>query len=109
MPHILSATLMRVCIWSALSIAMLGISASAQQPIGIFDGETEVGHARHGTTVYERERQTYMVSGSGRNMWNDRDDFHFVWKRATGNFILTTRARFLGKGVESHRKIGWTI
>jgi Tol biopolymer transport system component len=42
-------------------------------------------------------------------MWNDRDDFHFVWKRMTGNFILSTRARFLGKGVDAHRKIGWTI
>jgi hypothetical protein len=42
-------------------------------------------------------------------MWNDRDDFHFVWKRMTGNFILSTRARFIGAGVEAHRKIGWTI
>jgi sugar lactone lactonase YvrE len=27
----------------------------------------------------------------------------------TGNFILSTRARFLGAGVEPHRKLGWTI
>ncbi|MFL5479184.1 MAG: TolB family protein, partial [Gemmatimonadaceae bacterium] len=48
-------------------------------------------------------------AGSGQNMWGDHDDFHFVWKRMTGNFILSTRARFSGKGVEAHRKIGWTI
>jgi tricorn protease-like protein len=42
-------------------------------------------------------------------MWGDHDDFHFVWKRMTGNFILSTRARFVGKGVEAHRKIGWII
>jgi len=42
-------------------------------------------------------------------MWNDHDDFHFVWKRMTGNFILSTRARFIGTGVEAHRKLGWTI
>src|SRR5207237_1259522 len=36
-------------------------------------------------------------------------DFHFVWKRMTGNFILSTRARFIGRGVEAHRKVGWTI
>ena len=42
-------------------------------------------------------------------MWGDRDDFHFVWKRMTGNFILSTRARFIGTGVDPHRKIGWTI
>jgi Tol biopolymer transport system component len=42
-------------------------------------------------------------------MWGERDDFHFVWKRMAGNFILSTRARFTGKGVEAHRKVGWTI
>jgi Tol biopolymer transport system component len=42
-------------------------------------------------------------------MWGERDDFHFVWKRMSGNFILSTRARFASKGVEAHRKIGWTI
>jgi len=30
-------------------------------------------------------------------MWGSRDDFHFVWKRMTGNFILSTRARFIGR------------
>src|SRR2546421_1844159 len=42
-------------------------------------------------------------------MWGSRDDFHFVWKRISGNFVLSTRARFIGAGVEEHRKIGWTI
>src|SRR5689334_12853851 len=42
-------------------------------------------------------------------MWETRDDFHFVWRRISGNFILATRARFIGAGVEQHRKIGWTI
>jgi len=42
-------------------------------------------------------------------MWGSRDDFHFVWKRISGNFILSTRARFVGAGMEEHRKIGWTI
>lgn len=42
-------------------------------------------------------------------MWGDHDDFHFVWKRMTGNFILSARAGFVGAGVEPHRKMGWTI
>src|SRR5205823_1698475 len=53
--------------------------------------------------------QEYLVAGSGQNLWNDRDDFHFLWKRVAGNFILSTRARFIGPGVEAHRKVGWTI
>jgi Tol biopolymer transport system component len=42
-------------------------------------------------------------------MWASRDDFSFAWKRLSGNFILSTRARFIDPGVEEHRKIGWTI
>ena len=81
----------------------------AQSPLGVFDGQTDVGRARPGSATYDSAAQTYLIAGSGQNMWAGRDDFHFVWKRLTGNFILSTRARFVGKGVEAHRKIGWTI
>jgi len=48
------------------------------------------------------------VAGSGQNMWGDHDDFHFVWKRMTGNFILSTRARFIGaiEPIEHIRQVG---
>jgi TolB protein len=93
-----------------LSLAFLGDVADAQNPLGIFDAQTEVGRARgSGSASYDPQRQAYLVAGSGQNMWNDRDDFHFVWKRMTGNFILSARARFIGRGVGAHRKLGWTI
>src|ERR1044071_6759270 len=87
-----------------LSPAVLGAQAS----VGIFAAHTNVGRAS-GSASYEPRQQTYQVAGSGQNMWDTRDDFHFVWKRISGNFILSTRARWLGRGVEEHRKIGWTI
>lgn len=77
-------------------------------PIGIFTADTNVGRAT-GSASYDSQQNTYLIAGSGQNMWGARDDFHFLWKRMTGNFILSTRARFIGKGVEEHRKIGWTI
>ena len=83
---------------------------SAQRTFGIFDSQTDVGRAKPTTlSSYNPMGQSYSVAGSGQNMWGDRDDFHFVWKRMSGNFILSTRARFVGKGVEPHRKLGWTI
>ena len=42
-------------------------------------------------------------------MWLGADEFHLVWKRLKGNFILSARAQFIGKGVEPHRKIGWIV
>jgi TolB protein len=94
---------------SALSITLLGDVVGAQSQVGIFDAHTEVGRARSGSASFDPVRQAYLIAGSGQNMWGTRDDFHFVWKRLTGNFILSTRARFIGAGVEAHRKMGWTI
>src|ERR1700686_2687645 len=95
---------------STLSLALFSGVVNAQSPVGIFDTQTDVGRTRSsGSTSYDPQRQAYLVAGSGQNMWTDHDDFHFVWKRMTGNFILSTRARLIGAGVEAHRKIGWTI
>ena len=94
----------------ALSLAICGAAVGAQAPVGIFDAQSDVGRVRPlRSASYDPQRQAYLVASSGQNMWNDRDDFHFVWKRMTGNFILSTRTRFIGVGVEPHRKIGWTI
>ena len=95
---------------SMTAIALCSASLGAQTTVGVFEAQSDVGHVRRpGTTVYDDQLQQYRVSGSGQNMWGDRDDFHFVWKRMTGNFILSTRAHFVGRGVEAHRKLGWTI
>src|SRR5256884_2985203 len=91
-----------------LSSIVFGGVLGAQSPVGVFATHTEVGRAS-GSASYDPQRQTYLVAGSGQNMWGSRDDFHFVWKRISGNFILSTRARFIGAGVEPHRKTGWTI
>ncbi|PYO91251.1 MAG: hypothetical protein DMD58_05100 [Gemmatimonadetes bacterium] len=88
----------------ALVLSVLG----GQGPVGIFTAQSDVGRAT-GSASYDPRQQTYLVAGSGQNMWDSRDDFHFVWKRISGNFILSTRARFIGAGGEEHRKIGWTI
>ena len=83
---------------------------SAQTPVGVFDAHSDVGQVRRtGSASYDPQSQSYSIAGSGQNMWETRDDFQFVWKRLSGNFILSTRARFIGAGVEEHRKIGWTI
>ena len=99
---------MRIPLTLALSIALCGDLLGAQGPVGIFTTHSGVGRAG-GSASYDPQQQTYLIAGSGQNMWDTRDDFHFVWKRLSGNFILSTRARFIGKGVEEHRKIGWTI
>src|SRR6266550_9558499 len=91
-----------------LPYSLFALVLGTQASVGVFTAQTDVGRGR-GSVSYDAQEQTYLIAGSGQNMWDTRDDFHFVWKRMTGNFILSTRARFIGKGVEEHRKIGWTI
>jgi hypothetical protein len=94
----------------ASSVALLSAAVGAHKSLGLFEANTDVGRVRHaGAVSYDPERQEYLIAGSGQNMWDDRDDFQFLWKRLTGNFIVSTRAHFIGPGVEEHRKIGWTI
>ena len=66
-------------------------------------GEVEVP----GSMMYDEERQEYTIVGSGENMWFDRDEFHFAWRRIEGDFIVRAHARFTGEGKNPHRKMGW--
>ena len=92
----------------ALSFLLLMFFASlhAQQGMGLFDEHGDVGNPKmKGNTVYSSD-QTYLLSGAGKNIWTDLDQFQFVWKKIKGDFIIKATAKFLGKGVSGHRKIG---
>ena len=94
---------------SCLALATIAADSS-QKGYGVFDDQADVGQVKNpGSVTYDAGRQEYTITGSGKNMWLGTDEFHLVWKRMKGNFILSARAQFIGKGVEPHRKIGWII
>jgi TolB protein len=81
-----------------------------RQSVGAFDDQADVGKVLHkGSAVYDAAKDEYAVAGSGTNMWLGEDEFHFMWKRMKGDFILTARAQFVGRGVDPHRKTGWQV
>jgi len=94
----------------SLIIFCLVISVNAQNPIGIFGHTADVGPVKHpGETKYDTETQTYRLAGSGANIWFDKDEFHYAHKKLNGDFILRAKAKFLGEGVDPHRKLGWMV
>ena len=98
---------MAVCLTYVVSSVSLSI-AFAQQNFGQFEGHCDAGPVKHaGSVTYDPHAERYIVAGSGANMWLGRDEFHFVWKRLKGDFILTASARFVGEGADPHRKLGW--
>ena len=73
-----------------------------------FESQTDVGSVHHpGSGVFDPEQQAYTIASAGANIWGDHDDFHFVWRKMRGNFIVTMRAEWIGAGVNPHRKLGW--
>lgn len=77
------------------------------QTIGIFDDHGDVGNPKtKGSTVYNSADQTYTLSGAGKNMWANADQFQFAWKKIKGDFMIKATVRFIGKGAADHRKIG---
>jgi len=82
-------------------------SCTNQQALGIFEQSADVGHPKIvGSSVYDNESGEYLLIGAGENIWSKRDEFHFLYKEIEGDFILRARVRFVGEGVNAHRKIG---
>jgi len=104
--HVLLASI-KILIFSFLTSSAF----SQQTRIGIFDGQSDVGaKTKRGSATYIPQTQQYIISGAGYNIWADHDEFHFVWKKMKGDFILSTRAEFVGwDGVENHRKVGFMV
>jgi len=78
---------------------------AAGNAVGIFEGHGDVGRVLHaGTVEYDAAKQTYIVAGSGENIWFDKDAFQFAWKKMSGDVTLTADVSFLGKGGEEYKK-----
>jgi TolB protein len=85
-------------------------SAVFSQGAGIFRSNADIGNPiNRGSAIYDKSEQSYIIKGSGYNIWFNRDEFHYIYNRLKGNFILTANFELQGKGVNLHRKTGWMI
>ncbi len=104
--------------WAATLVAVVavlawtgsGSAAPTAGPLGEFEAHGDVGAPKlQGAATYNAASQEYGMSAAGVNLWGPRDEFHFAWKKLTGDFILQARVEFLGQGVDPHRKAGWIV
>ena len=103
-----SARLSTAVVTVMLSLA--GWFAHGQGQIGEFQDSGDVGSpALAGTTAYNPVTQSYALTAGGANMWANRDEFQFAWRKLSGNFILQAQIAFVGAGVDPHRKAGLII
>ena len=97
---------------TALLILGLATSLLAQETnsIGLFEAASDVGEvAKKGTVNFDAAKGEYHLTGGGANIWGKRDDFFFLYRKLTGDAVLTANVRFEGTGGVAHRKIALMI
>ncbi|MDF1574089.1 MAG: hypothetical protein P1P86_02725 [Bacteroidales bacterium] len=89
--------------WITLILVVYG--CNSEPGLGIFEGNGDIGNVGYeGSVVFDPVDSSYMVSGSGTNMWFEKDELHYVWKKVTGNVSLAADIEWAGEGVDPHRK-----
>ena len=89
---------------------IINIVSAQNSPVGIFQANSDIGNPKkNGSAIYNQPDQSYSLRGGGYNIWFERDEFHYLFNKIKGDFILTANFEFVGKGNNPHRKSGWMI
>jgi hypothetical protein len=81
-------------------------STNFDAPIGIFDGQSDIGSALvPGRANYDAAMGQYTINSAGYNIWYTRDEFRFLWKRMSGDVSLAADINFPDPKGYGDRKI----
>jgi hypothetical protein len=70
-------------------------STNFDTPIGVFDGQSDVGSAVvPGSASYDAATKQYTINSAGYNVWYTRDEFRFLWKKMSGDASLAANISF---------------
>jgi hypothetical protein len=64
-------------------------SKSFDTPIGIFQGQSDIGIALvPASASYDPATKQYTIQSAGYNIWYTRDEFRYLWKKMSGDVSL---------------------
>jgi len=64
-------------------------------PIGLFEGQSDIGGAVvPGNASYDEKTGQYTINSAGYNIWYQRDEFRFLWKKMSGDVSLAASVSF---------------
>lgn len=95
-----------------MGMLWLGGCGVASETGPLFEKAQDVGAVSlGGRTSYDAQTETYVLTGSGANLWGSEDAFHFAWTKRRGDLRLQAEVSFDPGGAEAHphRKAGWMI
>jgi TolB protein len=92
-----------------ISIVVVSIG-TAYSSMGGFEEEINIGKIKFpGSAVYNSENNSYLITGSGENIWFNEDAFFFVYRKVEGDLELTANIEWVTERKHEHRKGGWMI
>jgi TolB protein len=63
--------------------------------LGLFEGHSDVGSVTPaGTASFSPATGVYTLTAAGANTWYHVDNFHYLWKKAAGDLVLTADVAF---------------
>ncbi len=83
-----------LCTLPAAALLFPSLLVAGMPGQGMFQGSTDVGIIKPGSTIYNAATDTYRVTGGGSDMWGSADQFHFSWVRMSGDMSLTADIHF---------------
>ena len=64
-------------------------SKSFEAAIGVFEGQSDIGGPLvAGSASYDPASKQYTINSAGYNIWYQRDEFRFLWKKMSGDADL---------------------
>ena len=87
---------MRKTILLGMGTLLTMTAMASAEPLGQFSAHQDIGQPRHpGSASYDAKTGTYTITGGGQNMWATHDDFHYAWKKMSGDVRATTDVVFV--------------
>ncbi len=98
---------------AVISLISLGMAPSlAQETVGIFMHSEDIGNPKHaGSATFDEKTQEYTVTGSGANVWNNSDEFHYLYNEISGDCIdsdNTTEGAVPAVGPDGEVYVAWS-
>lgn len=79
---------------------------TSETPIGIFQGQSDIGGALvPGNASYSAATGQYTINSAGYNIWYQRDEFRYLWKKASGDFSIAADVTFPNADGFGDRKV----
>ena len=64
-------------------------------PIGIFEGQSDIGGPLvPGSASFDAATGAYTIHSAGYNIWYQRDEFRFLWKKMSGDVSFAADPSF---------------